>query len=114
MDTKSSLADSASDEISMRRGGQDEREGERDPILTELPVGFKFLPTEEELFAFFLKNKILSLPLPHTAIQDIDSKDLYKRPPSKLGMSIKFLGRAHTHIHTYIYIYIYNAHYYAG
>ena len=94
MDPKSSLVDSANDEISMRRGGQDER----DSILTELPVGFKFLPTEEELFAFFLKNKILSLPLPHTAIQEIDSKDLYKRPPSKLGMSIQFL------IHTHIYI----------
>ncbi|EXB90178.1 hypothetical protein L484_015472 [Morus notabilis] len=67
------------------------RRSESEATLVKLPVGYRFLPTDEELMAFYLRNRILDLPLPVTYIRDIDCKDLYGSPPSNIerrGMGV--------------------------
>ncbi|KAJ4960308.1 hypothetical protein NE237_020218 [Protea cynaroides] len=52
----------------------------------ELPVGFRFKPTEEELVRDYLSPKTLGQPLPAAEIEDIDVTVLYSQPPNKLEM----------------------------
>ncbi|KAK6932517.1 NAC domain [Dillenia turbinata] len=47
----------------------------------QLPPGFRFHPTDEELVVHYLKRKVASVPLPVTIIADID---LYKFDPWEL------------------------------
>lgn len=47
----------------------------------QLPPGFRFHPTDEELVVHYLKKKIASVPLPVTIIAEID---LYKFDPWEL------------------------------
>ena len=50
-----------------------------------LPPGFRFHPTDEELVVHYLKKKVDSVPLPVSIIADVD---LYKFDPWELpGMS---------------------------
>jgi hypothetical protein len=47
----------------------------------QLPPGFRFHPTDEELVVHYLKRRVASAPLPVTIIADID---LYKFDPWEL------------------------------
>ena len=47
----------------------------------QLPPGFRFHPTDEELVVHYLKKKAASVPLPVTIIAEID---LYKFDPWEL------------------------------
>ncbi|XP_054784134.1 NAC domain-containing protein 2-like [Prosopis cineraria] len=55
---------------------------ERDPNFElQLPPGFRFHPSDEELMVHYLRNKVTSCPLPASFIADID---LYKFNPWEL------------------------------
>jgi hypothetical protein len=47
----------------------------------ELPPGFRFHPTDEELVVHYLKKKVAKVPLPVTIIAEVD---LYKFDPWEL------------------------------
>jgi hypothetical protein len=47
-------------------------------VLPQLPPGFRFHPTDEELLIHYLKNKVSASPLPASIIAEID---LYKHDP---------------------------------
>ena len=51
------------------------------PPYPQLPPGFRFHPTDEELIVHYLKKKASSSPLPVAIIADID---LYKFDPWEL------------------------------
>ncbi|XP_021683845.2 NAC domain-containing protein 2-like [Hevea brasiliensis] len=62
--------------------GEREKEMEREPCLDfQLPPGFRFHPSDEELIVHYLKNKVASRPLPVSIIAAID---LYKYNPWEL------------------------------
>ncbi|CAN1854329.1 NAC transcription factor 25 [Linum perenne] len=50
-----------------------------------LPPGFRFHPTDEELVVHYLKKKAASIPLPVTIIADVD---LYKFDPWELPSDV--------------------------
>jgi No apical meristem (NAM) protein len=47
----------------------------------QLPPGFRFHPTDEELLVHYLKRKVASAPLPIAIIAEVD---LYKFDPWEL------------------------------
>ena len=53
----------------------------------EMPVGYRFVPTDEELVKYYLANKVLYKPLPVKIIREIDAHDLYSKHPKCLGTS---------------------------
>lgn len=55
----------------------------------QLPPGFRFHPTDEELVVHYLKKKIASAPLPVTIIAEID---LYKFDPWELPGIYKYFS----------------------
>lgn len=54
----------------------------------QLPPGFRFHPTDEELVVHYLKNKIDAAPLPVAIISEVD---LYKFDPWELPGNIYVL-----------------------
>jgi len=50
-------------------------------IEIQLPPGFRFHPSDEELIVHYLRNKVASSPLPASFITEID---LYKYNPWEL------------------------------
>ncbi|KAI9086382.1 hypothetical protein K1719_031836 [Acacia pycnantha] len=61
---------------------------EKDPNLEiQLPPGFRFHPSDEELIVHYLRNKATSCPLPASFIADID---LYKFNPWELPSKALF------------------------
>lgn len=52
-----------------------------------LPPGFRFHPTDEELVAYYLHNKITGRPIELEVIPEVD---LYKFEPWDLPGNIKF------------------------
>ncbi|XP_071902852.1 protein SOMBRERO-like [Coffea arabica] len=50
----------------------------------EMPVGYRFVPTDEELVKYYLANKVLYKPLPVKIIREIDAHDLYSKHPKCL------------------------------
>lgn len=56
-------------------------------VLPQLPPGFRFHPTDEELLIHYLKNKVSSSPLPASIIAEID---LYKYDPWDLPAKASF------------------------
>ena len=51
------------------------------PTHPQLPPGFRFHPTDEELVVHYLKRKVQSAPLPVSIIAEVD---LYKFDPWEL------------------------------
>lgn len=52
----------------------------------QLPVGFRFMPTDKELVTHYLMNKVFHRPVPAAeAIQDIDATQFYSTHPKNLG-----------------------------
>ncbi|XP_012080558.1 NAC domain-containing protein 68 isoform X1 [Jatropha curcas] len=62
----------------------DDDDAQETSYLRELPVGYRFLPTDEELVTHYLINKVLNRPLPAQIIQDTEASRLYSKPPSSL------------------------------
>ncbi|XP_028776005.1 NAC domain-containing protein 2-like [Neltuma alba] len=62
---------------------------ERDPhnLEIQLPPGFRFHPSDEELVVHYLRNKVTSRPLPASFIADVD---LYKFNPWELPSKALF------------------------
>ena len=56
--------------------------------VPKLPVGFRFLPTDEELVTYYLINRVYYRPLPAKPIQDIHASEFYGSPPHHLGTLI--------------------------
>ncbi|KAL0355403.1 UNVERIFIED_CONTAM: NAC domain-containing protein JA2 [Sesamum radiatum] len=56
-----------------------------DGILQELPVGWRFAPTDEELIASYLTNKVFVGSLPARVIEEIDADEFYNKRPQDLG-----------------------------
>ncbi|XP_051202974.1 NAC domain-containing protein 83 [Lolium perenne] len=57
--------------VMVKQGGQE--------VLRQLPPGFRFRPTDEELVLQYLRRKALALPLPAAVIPDVDN--LYSLDP---------------------------------
>ncbi|KAK4427735.1 NAC domain-containing protein [Sesamum alatum] len=55
-----------------------------DGIVPQLPPGYRFLPTDEELIIFYLQNKVCFRPVPCEAVKDIDANELYSNPPNTI------------------------------
>lgn len=68
-------------------GGSTTQQGGHQRQL-DLPPGFRFHPTDEELVLHYLKNKVSSRPLPVPIIAEID---LYKFDPWDLPGTASFL-----------------------
>uniref|UniRef100_F6GT24 NAC domain-containing protein n=1 Tax=Vitis vinifera TaxID=29760 RepID=F6GT24_VITVI len=56
--------------------------------LKKLPMGYRFLPTDEELVVYYLINKAFYRPLPAEVIPDIREREFYSSPPSDLDLLI--------------------------
>ncbi|OVA00781.1 NAC domain [Macleaya cordata] len=48
------------------------------------PIGYKFLPADEELVFYYLFNKVQKRPTLASVIQDVDASVFYSKPPNKL------------------------------
>ncbi|KAF8399578.1 hypothetical protein HHK36_015445 [Tetracentron sinense] len=57
-------------------------------IFPEIPIGYKFIPTDQELVWFYLINKIFCRRLPAPVIKDINATEFYSKPPHMLGTYI--------------------------
>ncbi|KAM3740088.1 hypothetical protein ACB098_08G072800 [Castanea mollissima] len=55
--------------------------------ISQLPPGFRFRPSDEELIVHYLQNKVTSRPLPATIVAEID---LYKQSPWELPKKALF------------------------
>ena len=68
---------------------------------SQLPPGFRFHPTDEELIMYYLKNQATSKPCPVSIIPEVD---IYKFEPWELPGEFHFIGRstylnyAHAHV----------------
>lgn len=57
---------------------------EGDSII-DVPMGWRFLPTEKELVESYLSSKVALRPLPAKIIKEIDALEFYSHHPKKLG-----------------------------
>lgn len=64
----------------------------------QLPPGFRFHPTDEELVVHYLKRKAASAPLPVAIIADID---LYKFDPWELPSMQLYHSPFHLFFHLF-------------
>ncbi|KAF4392811.1 hypothetical protein F8388_010834 [Cannabis sativa] len=63
----------------------------RGSLPGSLPVGYRFIPSDEELVAFYLVKKVFDKSLPQlvaTIITDISQREFYSKPPKQLGTDI--------------------------
>lgn len=51
----------------------------------QLPVGFRFLPTAEELVKQYLIQKVLGNPLPVLDFLEVEEAEFYTTPPMTSG-----------------------------
>eukprot|EP00257_Ricinus_communis_P002976 XP_002514683.2 NAC transcription factor 32 [Ricinus communis] len=56
----------------------------QDDILSKIPPGYRFLPTDEELITDYLMKKVCYEPLPPHVIPEIDDTELHSKAPSSL------------------------------
>ncbi|KAL2461952.1 NAC domain containing protein 47 [Abeliophyllum distichum] len=52
--------------------------------ITDLPIGYRFLPKDEELIDWYLRRKISNGLLPADVIKDIDGSELYGKHPKNV------------------------------
>ncbi|KAK9021326.1 hypothetical protein V6N11_011320 [Hibiscus sabdariffa] len=50
----------------------------------EIPVGFRFLPTDKELVIHYLINKVIYNPLSPSFFREINATEFYGKPPKSL------------------------------
>ncbi|CAN4115454.1 unnamed protein product [Withania somnifera] len=53
-------------------------------LITQLPPGYRFVPTDEELLKHYLANKVHYQPFPALLVEDIHAKEFYKKSPDTL------------------------------
>ncbi|XP_059274674.1 NAC domain-containing protein 101-like [Lycium ferocissimum] len=53
-------------------------------VITQLPTGYRFLPTDEELVKHYLVNKVHYQPFPALLVKDINAKEFYSKSPDTL------------------------------
>ncbi|CAI9111873.1 OLC1v1012202C2 [Oldenlandia corymbosa var. corymbosa] len=53
-------------------------------LMAEIPPGWRFKPTDEEIVHDYLSNKVLLDPLPDFCIEEIDAEDLRAKHPKCL------------------------------
>jgi hypothetical protein len=58
-----------------------------DPLVMELPPGYKFIPDDVDLIDYYLKYKLAGFFINPPRIKDIE---VYKYSPQELGMSYFF------------------------
>jgi hypothetical protein len=58
-----------------------------DPLVMELPPGYKFIPDDVDLIDYYLKYKLAGFLINPPRIKDIE---VYKYSPQELGMSYFF------------------------
>ncbi|WRX17035.1 NAC domain - like 10 [Theobroma cacao] len=56
-------------------------EGHEEYFDDQFPIGYRFMPTDEELVTHYLTNKVCRNPVPPSAFQEIRSTELYRKPP---------------------------------
>lgn len=67
----------------------------------QLPVGFRFRPTDQELILYYLKPKAHSLPLPASFIPQLD--EIFQSHPSHLpGTIFIFTYVCFSHVYSYL------------
>ena len=65
------------------------QKGFKGEVTVSLPVGYRFMPTDEELVKHYLMNKACSRAVPAVdAIQEIDATRFYSNHPKNLGIYI--------------------------
>ncbi|PSR90181.1 NAC transcription factor 32 like [Actinidia chinensis var. chinensis] len=65
---------------------EEEKKEEKEQLF---PPGYRFCPYDNELIFYYLKKKILNLPLPHNKIKDVN---LYTHNPEHLAACYPVLG----------------------
>ncbi|KAH1089098.1 hypothetical protein J1N35_016355 [Gossypium stocksii] len=63
---------------------EEDREEDHYELDNPIPVGFQFLPTNEELVTEYLINKILHNPLPFWDFSEVEEAALYSTHPKSL------------------------------
>ncbi|XVF11824.1 hypothetical protein REPUB_Repub08aG0060500 [Reevesia pubescens] len=58
-------------------------EDQDDDFGDEFPVGYRFVPTDEELVTHYLLNKVFCNPIPASNFQEINATELYSKPPKR-------------------------------
>ena len=53
----------------------------------QLPVGYRFVPTDEELVTHYLINRVFCNTLQPSPFQDINASKLYSKSPKNSGPS---------------------------
>lgn len=62
-------------------------------VLRQLPPGYRFRPTDEELVGYFMKHKAHDRSVPGLEnFRDIDTMEFYSKPPKSLGTVFMFLS----------------------
>jgi hypothetical protein len=85
--------------VMVRQGGQE--------VLRQLPPGFRFRPTDEEVVVQYLRRKALALPLPAAVIPDVHN--LYSLDPWDIpGTTMILLVHTYDRPATYVLIFIKN------
>ncbi|KAG8379271.1 hypothetical protein BUALT_Bualt07G0071200 [Buddleja alternifolia] len=54
------------------------------PIGDEVPIGYRFRPTDEELMRYYLSDKVFLGSVPSQIIREIDVSQLYAHHPKEL------------------------------
>ncbi|CAI9754084.1 unnamed protein product [Fraxinus pennsylvanica] len=58
--------------------------GSRYGKITGLPIGYRFVPNDEELIECYLMKKVSNGPLPPDVVKDIDAGKLYGKHPKNV------------------------------
>ena len=72
---------------------EEEKKEEKEQLF---PPGYRFCPYDNELIFYYLKKKILNLPLPHNKIKDVN---LYAHNPEHLAGCFFSSLSMYTYIH---------------
>ncbi|CAI9786784.1 unnamed protein product [Fraxinus pennsylvanica] len=52
--------------------------------IIDLPIGYRFVPKDEELMEFYLAKKVRNGPIPLDVIKDVDAGEIYSKHPKTL------------------------------
>ncbi|XP_057767853.1 NAC domain-containing protein JA2-like [Salvia miltiorrhiza] len=87
-------------------------DGNGDSIM-EVPMGWRFMPTDEELIISYLSRKVAFRSLPAQIIKEIDATEFYKHHPNNLVDNVCF-KRDLCSLETECYLFINHDQYFHG